>query len=111
MQNNGESKSHQVLGTARSRTGHVVTFVRVEFEKSNKVPRLLWFNDKMTGHGSGVPRPAVAQYMPESATQFTSFDILTSQLTHIGFDRDAEGKITSMQLPSAVGATVASKKK
>jgi CubicO group peptidase (beta-lactamase class C family) len=111
VQKNGEARSHQLLGTARSRTGHAVTFVRVEFEKSTRVLRLLWLNDKMSGHGSGVPRPAVAQYLPESPTRFTSFDILTSQLTHIGFDLDASGKIISMRLPYAAGNAVAAKTK
>lgn len=111
VQNNGAVKSHQILGTARSRTGHAVTFARVEFEKNAKVLRLLWFNDKMSGHGSGVPRPAVAEFLPESPTQFASFDILTSQLTHIGFDMDAQGRVISMRIPSANGNTVAGKKR
>jgi CubicO group peptidase (beta-lactamase class C family) len=99
-QKNGTIKSHQILGTARSRTGHAVTFIRVEYEKATKVLRLLWLNDKMNGHGSGVPRPAVAQYLPESPTRFTSFDILTSQLTSVDFDLKANGVVENLIVPS-----------
>lgn len=98
--NNGAVKTHRILGTARSRTGHAVTFVRVEYEKAAKVLRLLWFNDKMTGHGSGVPRPAAAQYLPESPTWFTSFDILTSQLTRVNFDVRENGTVENLIVPS-----------
>jgi CubicO group peptidase (beta-lactamase class C family) len=100
VRNNGSVKAHQILGTARSRTGHAVTFVRVEYEKATKVLRLLWLNDKMVGHGSGVPRPAVAQFLPESQTKFTSFDILTSQLTSISFDMKENGAAGSLTLLS-----------
>jgi CubicO group peptidase (beta-lactamase class C family) len=109
VRNNGAAKSHTILGTARSRTGHGVTFVRVEFERGVKVLRLLWLNDKMVGHGSGVPRPALSQYLPESPTRFTSFDILTSQMTHVSFDLDSEGRALSMRLPSQTGEIVARK--
>jgi CubicO group peptidase (beta-lactamase class C family) len=111
VQNNGEVKSYQVLGTARARTGPAVAFVRVEFERGSKVLRLLWLNDKMIGYGSGVPKPALAQYMPESPKRFTSFDILTSQLTHVGFELDAQGKVIAIQLPSADGNTIARRTK
>jgi hypothetical protein len=77
-----------------------VTFVRVEYETATKVLRLLWLNDKITGHGSGVPRPAVAQYLPESPTRFTSFDILTSQLTSVGFDLKENGIVENLIVPS-----------
>jgi CubicO group peptidase (beta-lactamase class C family) len=88
---NGPVKTHQILGTARSRTGHAVTFVRVEYEKGTKVLRLLWFNDKMVGHGSGISRPAIAEFLPQSPTRFVSFDILTSQLTSVSFDLSGNG--------------------
>jgi hypothetical protein len=100
VRNNGAVKAHQILGTARTRTGHAVTFVRVEYEKAAKVLRLLWFNDKMVGHGSGVPRPAVAQYLPESATRFTSFDILTSQLISVSFDLKENGTVKNLIIAS-----------
>lgn len=109
IRNNGAVKSHAILGTARSRTGHSVTFVHVEFERGVKVLRLLWLNDKMVGHGSGVPRPALSQYLPESPAKFTSFDILTSQLTRVSFDLDSEGRVVSIRLPSATGEIVARK--
>jgi CubicO group peptidase (beta-lactamase class C family) len=107
VRNNGALRTYQVLGTARSRTGHAVTFIRVEYEKAAKVLRLLWFNDKMVGHGSSVPRPAVAQYLPESPTRFTSFDILTSQLTGISFDLKENGIAESLILPSKEGRVIA----
>jgi hypothetical protein len=100
VRNNGAVKTHRILGTARSRTGHAVTFVRVEYERATKVLRLLWFNDKMVGHGSGVPRPAVALFLPESPTQFTSFDILTSQLTGVSFHLKENGIVESLIVPS-----------
>lgn len=100
VRNNGEVKTHQILGTARSRTGHAVTFVRVEYEKATKVLRLLWFNDKMVGHGTGVPRPAVAQFLPESPTRFTSFDILTSQLMGVSFNLNENGIVENLIVPS-----------
>jgi CubicO group peptidase (beta-lactamase class C family) len=100
VSNNGSVKAHRILGTARSRTGHAVTFVRVEYERATKVLRLLWFNDKMVGHGSGVPRPAVAQFLPESQTEFASFDILTSQLTGVSFDLKENGAAGSLTVPS-----------
>jgi CubicO group peptidase (beta-lactamase class C family) len=103
VRDNGAVKTHRILGTARSRTGHAVTFVRVEYEKATKVLRLLWLNDRMTGHGSGVPRPAVAQYLPESPTRFISFNILTSQLTSIGFDLKQNGIADNLIVPSEEG--------
>jgi hypothetical protein len=109
VRNNGAVKSHAILGTARSRTGHGVTFVRVEFERGVKVLRLLWLNDKMVGHGSGVPRPALSQYLPESPTKFTSFDILTSQMTRVSFDLDSDDRVISMRLPSPTGEIIARK--
>lgn len=99
VRSDGAVKTHQVLGTARSRTGHAVTFVRVEYEKAAGVLRLLWFNDKITGHGSGVPMPAVAQYLPESPTRFSSFDILTSQLTSVGFVVRENGIVEDLIVP------------
>lgn len=107
VRNNGAVKNHGILGTARSRTGHAVTFIRVEYEKATKVLRLLWLNDRMTGHGSGVPRPAVAQYLPESPTQFISFDILTSQLTNIGFSLKQNGIADNLIIPSKEGSVTA----
>jgi hypothetical protein len=101
--NNGALKSYQLLGTVRSRTGHAVTFVRVEYEKGSKVLRLLWFNDKLDTYGSGVPRPAMAQYLPESSTQFTSFDILTSQLTSVSFDLKENRIVENLIIPSKEG--------
>lgn len=109
VRSNGRMKAHTILGTARSRTGHAVTFARVEFERGMKVLRLLWLGDKMVGHGSGVPRPALSQYLPESHTKFTSFDILTSQLTRISFDLDGQGRVIAMRLPSSTGEIVARK--
>ncbi|HVG35342.1 MAG TPA: serine hydrolase domain-containing protein [Pyrinomonadaceae bacterium] len=109
VRNNGAAKSHTILGTARSRTGHSVTFVRVEFERGVKVLRLLWLSDMMVGHGSGVPRPALSQYLPESPTKFTSFDILTSQMTRVSFELDSEGRVIAMRLPSPTGEIVARK--
>jgi CubicO group peptidase (beta-lactamase class C family) len=103
VRNNGAVKSHQIMGTARSRTGHAVTFVRVEYEKATKVLRLLWLNDKLSGHGSGVPRPATAQYLSESPTKFTSFDILTSQLMSIGFSLKENGIAYNLIVPSKAG--------
>lgn len=107
MRTNGAVKTHQILGTARSRTGHAVTFVRVEYEKATKVLRLLWFNDKMVGHGSGVPRPAVAQFLPESPTRFASFDILTSQLTSVSFNLKETGIAEDLIVPSKDGNVIA----
>ncbi|HEX8141307.1 MAG TPA: serine hydrolase domain-containing protein [Pyrinomonadaceae bacterium] len=107
VRNNGAVKTHQILGTARSRTGHAVTFVRVEYEKAAKVLRLLWFNDKMVGHGSGVPRPAIAQFLPESPTKFTSFDILTSQLTGVSFNLKENGIVENLIIPSREGNVIA----
>lgn len=107
VRNSGAVKTHQILGTARSRTGHAVTFIRVEYEKGTRVLRLLWFNDKMVGHGSGVPRPAVAQFLPESQTKFTSFDILTSQLTSVSFDLKENGAVENLTVPSKKGNVTA----
>ncbi|HEX8772947.1 MAG TPA: serine hydrolase domain-containing protein [Pyrinomonadaceae bacterium] len=107
VRNNGAVKAHRILGTARSRTGHAVTFVRVEYEKATKVLRLLWFNDKMVGHGTGVSRPAIAQFLPETPTQFTSFDILTSQLTGVSFRLKENGIAESLTVPSKEGKVVA----
>jgi CubicO group peptidase (beta-lactamase class C family) len=104
VRSNGAVKSHRIMGTARSRTGHDVTFVRVEYEKATKVLRLLWLKDKLSGHGSGVPRPATAQYLPESPTKFTSFDILTSQLTSIGFNLKENGIAYDLIVPSQAGS-------
>ena len=73
---NGSVKAHQMLGTPRSRTGRAVTFVRVEYEKATKVLRLLWFDDKMVGHGSAVPRPAVAQFHQETLTAMVMKQVL-----------------------------------
>ncbi|HKS28739.1 MAG TPA: serine hydrolase domain-containing protein [Pyrinomonadaceae bacterium] len=101
--NNGALKSYQILGTARSRTGHAVTFIRVTYERATKVLRLLWFDDKLDSYGSGVPRPAMAQYLPESPTQFTSFDILTSQLTSVRYDLKENGMVENLIVPTKNG--------
>ena len=106
VRDNGAVRTQRILGTARSRTGHAVTFIRVEYEREAKVLRLLWFNDKMVGHGSGVPRPAVAQYLPESPTRFTSFDILTSQLTGISFNLKENGSGENLIVPSKEGNVI-----
>jgi hypothetical protein len=71
------------------------------------VLRLLWLNDKLSGHGSGVPRPATAQYLPESPTKFTSFDILTSQLTSVGFNLKENGIVYNLIVPSQSGNVTA----
>jgi hypothetical protein len=54
----------------------------------------------MVGHGSSVPRPAVAQFLPQSQTKFTSFDILTSQLTSISFDLKEDRTAGTLIVPS-----------
>jgi CubicO group peptidase (beta-lactamase class C family) len=107
VRNNGGLKSYQILGTARSRTGHAVTFVRVEYEKATRVLRLLWYNDKLVGHGSGVPRPAMAQFLPESLTRFASFDILTSQLTSVSFSLKESGIVENLIVPAKEGNVIA----
>lgn len=101
--NNGALAAYHILGTIRSRTGHAVTFVRVIYEKGIKVLRFLWFDDKLDTYGSGVPRPAMAQYLPESATQFTSFDILTSQLTSIRYEINQNGVVENLIVPTKNG--------
>jgi CubicO group peptidase (beta-lactamase class C family) len=94
----GAVKSFQILGTLRSRTGHAVTFTRVEYERGTEVLRHLWLNDKITGFGTGVPRPSIAQYLPESPNKFTSFDILTSQLVSVNFVTSPSGAVTHIEL-------------
>jgi hypothetical protein len=101
--NNGALSAYNILGSIRSRTGHAVTFVRVIYEKGIKVLRFLWFDDKLDTYGSGVPRPAMAQYLPESATQFTSFDILTSQLTSVRYDINQNGVVENLIVPTKNG--------
>ena len=97
----GAVKTFQNLGTLRSRTGHAVTFTRVEYERGTEVLRVLWLNDKITGFGTGVPRPSIAQYMPESASKFTSFDILTSRLVSVNFVTNSSSAVTHIELGGA----------
>jgi CubicO group peptidase (beta-lactamase class C family) len=97
----GAVKTFQNLGTLKSRTGPAVTFTRVEYEKGAEVLRILWLNDKITGFGTSVPRPSIAQYLPESANKFTSFDILTSQLVNVNFALNPGGAVTHIELGAA----------
>lgn len=97
----GVARNFQNLGTLKSRTGHAVSFTRVEFEKGTEVLRILWLNDKITGFGTGVPRPSIAQYMPETRNKFTSFDILTSQLVSVNFALNPGGAVTHIELGGA----------
>jgi hypothetical protein len=97
----GAVKTFQNLGTLRSRTGHAVTFTRVEYERGTEVLRVLWSGDKITGFGTGVSRPSIAQYMPETQNKFISFDILTSQLVSVNFVTSPSGAVTHVELGGA----------
>jgi hypothetical protein len=97
----GAVKTFQNLGTLRSRTGHAVTFTRVEYERGTEVLRVLWSGDKITGFGTGVSRPSIAQYMPETQNKFISFDILTSQLVSVNFVTSPSGTVTHVELGGA----------
>jgi CubicO group peptidase (beta-lactamase class C family) len=97
----GAVKTFQNLGTLKSRTGPAVTFTRVEYEKGTEVLRVLWSGDKITGFGTGVPRPSIAQYLPETLNKFTSFDILTSQLVSVNFATNPSGAVTHIEFGGA----------
>jgi CubicO group peptidase (beta-lactamase class C family) len=97
----GAVKTFQNLGTLRSRTGHAVSFTRVEYERGTEVLRVLWLSDKITGFGTSVPRPSIAQYMPETQNKFNSFDILTSQLVSVNFGTNPNGAVTHIELGGA----------
>ena len=101
IERHGAVKTFQNLGTLRSRTGHAVSFTRVEYEKGTEVLRVLWLGDKITGFGTGVPRPSIAQYLPETQNKFTSFDILTSQLISVNFVTNPNGGVTHVELAGA----------
>ncbi len=109
VRDNGPIRTHEVLGTAPTRAGILVTFVRVEFERGVKVLRLLWRRNRLNRYGTGVPMPAIAQYLPESPTRFASFDVFTSQVARLGFDLAPDGRVTSMRLPSPNGEVLARK--
>jgi len=97
----GAVKTFQNLGTFKSRTGPAVTFTRVEYEKGTEVLRVLWSGDKITGFGTGVARPSIAQYLPETLNKFTSFDMLTSQLVSVNYVTNPNGSITHVELGGA----------
>jgi hypothetical protein len=101
----GDLKNIEVLGVSPGSGGNPRTFIQLNGSKTSLVIRLLWNwkQKKLLAWGDDIALPAVAKFMPESETTFSSFDLIKSQIIRIHFNTSANGEVTGLTLLSTDG--------
>jgi CubicO group peptidase (beta-lactamase class C family) len=80
----GPFKKFEVLGTAPME-GAALTYTRLEFERGSTFVLYRWEDGELAGI-RGMPRLPGNTFLPESATDFVSFDIRSGAMVRISFD-------------------------
>jgi len=92
----GELKRTEILGSA-SRGRGVATFVRLDFEHGMQFLRYMWDGGVLAGART-LPKPPEAVFLPQSASEFASFNLRDPSPVHIRFDVSVDGSVTGLTL-------------
>jgi CubicO group peptidase (beta-lactamase class C family) len=100
----GEFKGVEIIGAAPEGEEDFFTYLRLNFERGSVVLRMYWGPRRLVGMRGGV-LPAGKIFAPESATDFVSFDVSTSQIIRMNFKPDGR----SLMLRTDKGETTATR--
>ena len=110
----GAFKTLKILGTVqrlKKGEGFATTYVRVNFERVTEVYRLVWTDDKVELVLGGTPLPAITSLVPQSETDFVSFDLISSKILHITFNIADDGAVSGLTVHAKNRDAVAHKMK
>lgn len=109
----GAFKSLEILGTVqrlKRGEGFAMTYVRINFERVTEVYRLIWTDDKVEVILGGTPLPAIASLMPQSETDFATFNPISSKIVHITFNIADDGTVSGLTVHAKNRDVVAHKR-
>ena len=109
LRTKGEPSNFRVVGTTTARGGRTQTLLRFDLERGTEFWLLLWQDGKLRGRDVDVAGPGSTRFLPVSATDFASLDILSGRMTRIRFRKDAGGGISAVLSHSGSGEVEARK--
>jgi CubicO group peptidase (beta-lactamase class C family) len=86
----GKYLSFEVLGSTRGPEDAVFTYARRKFERGDAVIRLRWEQDELAGIRD-VNSVGTARFMPQSASEFSSFSLNSPFVGQMRTEQDAGG--------------------
>jgi hypothetical protein len=121
----GLVQNYEILGTTPvyQGTGRYQTYVRFNFRGSTEVYRGTWFNNTLSGINDDRLQPFVGRFLkrsptlypvtksfvPQSVTDFVSYDLHTSKVVRISFETMKGGRVTGLVVHTRDGDVVAQK--
>jgi CubicO group peptidase (beta-lactamase class C family) len=120
----GGLRAYELLGTARRINGGVQTYVRLIFEKSSGLYRVAWIernlaavsNDRLQPAAtrylrkSPIPFPITLPLMPQTTTDFVSYDLFTAATLRVTFEINPRGAVSALVFHTNDGVVTARKR-
>jgi CubicO group peptidase (beta-lactamase class C family) len=94
----GALKSFEVLASVPEAEGDIETYVRLKSEREPAIICYHWEGQQLRGIGIVQVLPAEHTFLPESTTDFASFNFDSPASVHIRFQSDPKGAVTGLQV-------------